>query len=135
MPYGVLVCSFSAPARRKDDEDVAFGQIELGVVAVAEPLGRVNNLVEHQLQPFSASNCPVHAAQRTLPGPHVLQLACENSSVVGCRLHRQIILTLELRQVIAAEQLEAGGLVADAYAALAAARQISQSTAPGRATR
>ncbi len=112
MPYGVLVCSSSAPARGKDDEDVALGQIELGVVAVAEPLGRVNNLVEHQLQPFSASNCPVHAAQRTLPGPHVLQLACENSSVVSRRLHPRS-LTVERRGFIAAEQLEADGLVAD----------------------
>ena len=73
--------------RGDDDEEVALGQEELAVVGIAEPLGRIDDLVENRLQPFRASHCPEHAAQRALLGPQVLHLACEISSVVGRRPH------------------------------------------------
>ena len=69
---------------------------------IGEPHCRVDDLVENGLQPFSANNRPVHTDQCAFPGPHVLQLACENSSVVGRRLHPRS-LTVERRRFIAVE--------------------------------
>jgi hypothetical protein len=42
------------------------------VLGIAEPLGRLEDLVENRLQPFSASHCLEHAAQRALLRPQVL---------------------------------------------------------------
>src|SRR5689334_6878128 len=72
MLSGEFVCGLSDTICGCDDEDVALGEVEQSVLGITEPLGRLEDLFENRLQPFSASHCLEHAAQRTLLRPKVL---------------------------------------------------------------